>query len=78
MKIIRMKGKKMETIKLNVPNISCMHCTMSIKKALLELDGVEDVEATLDTKQVTVEFSPPATRESIIEVSTEINYPPAM
>jgi copper chaperone len=66
----------METITFHVPNISCMHCTMHIKNALSELDGVEDVAATVETKQVTVEFIPPATKEKIIEVLREINYPP--
>jgi len=68
----------METVTFHVPNISCMHCTMHIKNALSELDGVDDVEATVDTKQVTVEFNPPATKEKIIEVLREINYPPAL
>jgi copper chaperone len=66
----------METITFHVPNISCMHCTMHIKNALSELDGVEVVAATVETKQVTVEFIPPATKEKIIEVLREINYPP--
>ena len=68
----------METITFHVPNISCMHCIMSIKNALSELDGVEDVEATVDTKQVTVEFNPPTTKEKIIELLREINYPPTL
>lgn len=72
------KGKKMEKITFHVPNISCMHCTMSIKKAISELDGVEDVDAIVDTKQVTVEFNPPATKEKIIEALREIHYPPAV
>lgn len=68
----------MESIKFLVPNISCMHCTMHIKQDLSQLDGVDEVDAVVETKEVTVDFDLPATKEGIIARLTEINYPPAI
>jgi copper chaperone CopZ len=51
---------------------------MTIQRELNELDGVAAVETSPATKQVMVEFGPPATEESIEALLTEINYPPAM
>jgi len=34
----------METMKLSVPNISCGHCVMTIKRELGEIKGVSKVE----------------------------------
>ncbi|MCJ7694990.1 MAG: heavy-metal-associated domain-containing protein [Anaerolineaceae bacterium] len=67
----------METITFIVPNISCGHCTMHIKQALSQIDGVEEVEASIESKEVTVEFVKPASKEKLINTLTEINYPPA-
>jgi copper chaperone CopZ len=42
---------------------------------LSDLEGVKDVKADLETKQVTVTFDAPATEELIINTLAEINYP---
>ncbi len=68
----------MTTITFNVPNISCGHCVHTIQMELGELAGVSNVIASEMTKQVTVEFEPPATEEQIEATLTEINYPPVM
>ncbi|MFO7598674.1 MAG: heavy-metal-associated domain-containing protein, partial [Candidatus Desulfacyla sp.] len=34
----------METTKLSIPNISCGHCVMAIKRELGELKGIAGVE----------------------------------
>jgi copper chaperone len=60
-----------------VPNISCNHCVMTIKRELGELAGVSSVTADAETKNVTVEWEPPANWEAIESLLTEINYPPA-
>jgi hypothetical protein len=41
-----------------------------------DLIGVSKVLASQETRQVTVEFEPPATEEQIKATLTEINYPP--
>ena len=59
-----------------IPNISCEHCVMHITKRLNEIEGVENVEGDVSTKEVTVEFSEPASEELIVAALEEINYPP--
>ena len=60
-----------------VPNISCNHCVMTIKRELGELAGVSSVTADAETKNVTVEWESPANWEALESLLTEINYPPA-
>jgi copper chaperone len=67
----------MATKTFSVPNISCGHCVMTIKRELSELDGVTSVEADAGTKKVAVAWEAPATWDSIKSLLSEINYPPA-
>jgi copper chaperone CopZ len=65
----------MTTISLKVPNISCDHCVHTIKNELKELEGIQRVDANRDSKIVTVDFDPPASREKIEALLAEIEYP---
>ena len=67
----------MATKTFRVPNVSCNHCVMTIKRELGELEGVVSANADVETKTVTVEWESPATWEGIESLLTEINYPPA-
>lgn len=67
----------METTKLNVPNISCGHCVMTIKRELGEIKGVAKVEGDPQTKEITVEWNQPATLDKIKTTLKEINFPAA-
>jgi copper chaperone len=60
-----------------VPNISCGHCVMTIKREVSELEGVVSVKAEAGSKMVTVEWDePPASWDGIRTLLEEINYPP--
>ncbi|MCL5962458.1 MAG: copper ion binding protein [Chloroflexi bacterium] len=48
----------MEKVTLTAPDISCQHCVNAIKKAVGALPGVFEVEASADTKKVSVEYDP--------------------
>ncbi len=65
----------MEKQTLNIPNISCGHCVMSIQNELTELEGVTGVDGDINGKTVTVSWDEPATLERIKAVLKEINYP---
>ena len=65
----------METKKLSIPNITCSHCVMAIKRELEELEGVTRVEGDPGTKEIEVEWDAPATLEKIKSSLAEINYP---
>ena len=67
----------MESKTFQVPNISCNHCVMTIKREVGELEGVTSVAGDVETKQVTVEWKAPATWDQIAALLTEIKYPAA-
>jgi copper chaperone len=66
-----------ETKKLSVPNISCGHCVMAIKRELGEMKGVSKVEGDQRNKEITVTWDAPASLEKIRTTLREINYPAA-
>ena len=67
----------MENKTFLVPNIHCGHCTHTVEMELGDLAGVKTVTAEQDSRQVFVEWEPPATWEKIEATLVEINYPPA-
>lgn len=67
----------MEKTRFSIPNISCGHCVMTIKRELLEVPGVKKVEGDEENKEIVVEWESPATIESIKATLKEINYPAA-
>ena len=68
----------MTTKTVNVPNISCGHCVMTIEREVGELDGVSSVKAEQASKQVTVAWDSGKTNwDAIADLMKEINYAPA-
>ncbi|MFO7322812.1 MAG: heavy-metal-associated domain-containing protein [Chloroflexota bacterium] len=65
----------METTTLYVPNIGCDGCVRTIRTEVGQLAGVVRVEADATSKQVTVEWTEPATLEQIEARLAEIDYP---
>ena len=63
---------------VNVPNISCGHCVMTIEREVGELSGVVSVSAEQVSRNVTVSWDPDATDwEAIEALMEEIRYAPA-
>lgn len=48
----------MESIKFQVPSISCSACASKVKGGILEIRGINDVEVDLKTQMVEVEYNP--------------------
>ena len=67
----------MKEITFNVSAIHCEHCKHTIEMEIGEIEGVEIVQADIDTKKVVVSFEEPATKEKLIAGLDEINYPPS-
>lgn len=65
----------MNTLTVKVPAISCGHCVHTIKTELGDLAGVKLVEASQESKLVTVQYEPPASPEKIEALLAEIDYP---
>jgi copper chaperone len=51
---------------INVPEIHCMHCKMSIEGAVAGVAGVETVTVDVPTAKVDVSFDTPATMDAIV------------
>ena len=67
----------MTTKTVNVPNISCGHCVMTIEREVGELAGVASVKAEQATRSVTVSWDPDETDwGAIAGLLKEINYAP--
>ncbi len=60
-----------------VPNIHCMGCVQAIKNELRELPGVAAVDGNAHSRQIDIEYEPPASWEGIVKALREIEYPPA-
>lgn len=62
---------------INIPAISCGHCTHTIETELNELEGVTKVTADESSKDVVVEWQAPATWDAIHDLLVEIDFAPA-
>ncbi len=65
----------MEIKKLFIPNITCGHCVMAVKRELEEIEGVTRVEGDPGKKEIEVAWDAPATIERIKSTLAAINYP---
>ncbi len=62
-------------VKLSIPNISCHHCTNTIKRETQDLPGVENVEADVESKTATYTLKSEADLSRVKETLAEIGYP---
>jgi len=65
----------MNTITVKAPDISCGHCVHTIQSEVGELAGVQTVQASEQTKLVTITYDAPASEAQIKELLDEIGYP---
>ncbi len=64
-------------VKLSIPNISCHHCVMTVKRETKDLPGVINVDADVPSKTATFELENQATLAKVKETLAEIGYPAA-
>lgn len=61
--------------KLEVANMSCGHCTMTVENTLKAIDGVISAAADKDTNSATVTYDPTRTNpEEFIAALNQTNY----
>ena len=58
-----------------VSNISCSHCTHTIERELMLVQGVQSVQADEQSKHVTVAVDTPARLQAVEALLVEIGYP---
>lgn len=69
-------GKEEKKImkKLIVDGMSCNHCKMSVEKALKEINGVEEVDVNLKTKEVVISSNKKIDNKVIEEIIKEAGF----
>jgi len=68
-----------QTVTLNIENMTCAMCTVTIKKALQEVEGVQAVIVDYDSKSATVTFDSKKTDSAaLIKATTDPGYPGSM
>jgi mercuric ion binding protein len=67
---------RQQTVTLNIENMTCAMCTVTIKKALQKVDGVQQVTVDYDSKTAVVTFDTLKTdSEALIKATTDAGYP---
>ena len=65
-----------QTATLAVPDMNCAVCPITVKKALLKVEGVKTVQVDLDSRKATVNFDDAKTNiTALIHATTEAGYP---
>ena len=65
-----------QSVTLDVQNMTCAMCKITLKRALNKVDGVQKVTVDFDAKTTTVVFDPDKTSiEAIIKATTNVGYP---
>jgi mercuric ion binding protein len=65
-----------QTETLDIQNMTCALCTITIKKALQKVDGVQQVTVDYDSKTAVVIFDPQKTsNDALIKATTDAGYP---
>jgi copper chaperone len=65
------------TVKLNIPNISCNHCVMTIQRETKDVAGVQQVQADAASKTATFTLENENALPKVKETLAEIGYPAA-
>ena len=68
-----------QTIKLSVPDMTCVSCPYMVKQAISAVDGIKTVEATMEDRSATVTFEDTLTSiEAIQQATANIGYPSSL
>ncbi|WP_137820185.1 mercury resistance system periplasmic binding protein MerP [Pseudomonas sp. 2FG] len=65
-----------QTVTLDVKNMTCGLCPITVKKSLEKVPGVSAAKVNFDNKTATVTFDPDkAAPDALIEATTNAGYP---
>ncbi|WP_417417186.1 mercury resistance system periplasmic binding protein MerP [Hoeflea sp.] len=68
-----------QTIKLSVPDMTCVSCPYMVKQAISAVDGIKAVEATMEDRSATVTYDDSVTSiEAIQQATANIGYPSSL
>ncbi len=70
------ESAKLQTVTLDVQNMTCSFCPITVRKALEKVPGVVKAEASFETKTATVTFDPGKTNvEALTKATADAGYP---
>ncbi|GAB6142543.1 hypothetical protein JCM14076_32730 [Methylosoma difficile] len=70
------QSNRQQTVTLNIENMTCAMCTVTIKKALQKVEGVQEVTVDYDSKTATITFDNQKTDSAaLIKATTNAGYP---
>ncbi len=61
---------------VKIPDMSCGHCLMTIKREAGEVAGVTSVDGDVNSKDVTIKWDAPAEWDTIAAALKDAGYPP--
>jgi len=65
-----------QSVILDMQNMTCAMCPITIRKALQGVNGVQSAKVDFDSKTATVTFDPKKTTiETLIKTTTNVGYP---
>jgi len=65
-----------QTVTFDVDKMTCATCPIAVSKAMQRVDGVKNVEVSLENKSAVVTFSPGVTTAAEIgQASTDVGFP---
>ena len=65
-----------QTIKLDVPGMTCSSCPITVKKALMKVDGVQQVKTNFEKREAVVTFDNAKTSAAKLGIaSSDAGYP---
>ena len=68
--------ESLQSVTFDMQNMTCAMCSITIKKALKAVDGVQNVTVDADAKTADVTFDPQKTSiEALIKAPTNAGYP---
>ena len=68
-----------EGVTLDVKNMTCALCPITVKRSLEKVPGVSVVKVDLDTRTATVSYDPDKTGpEALTKATTNASYPSAV
>ena len=67
---------RVEQVVLEVKNMDCVSCTVTVRKSLTRMAGVKEAKVTLDPPEAIVVFDPARVKvDDLIKATTNAGYP---
>ena len=65
-----------QTVTLGVPGMTCSSCPITVKKALMKVDGVQQVKTNFDKREAVVTFDNAKTSTAKLSIASgDAGYP---